>query len=148
MKIPKTVVIIGAAHLLTYRTKIPYKANSMPLERSFRDYLIATNSTQTTLYLFPNNTSGNKEMLIDKGGKQRGFIHTAMKYRIPTTELKRIGIVESVQYSSDWWEAHFEKYEHIFEEHPTLYADKETRFSIMAMKLKKGKIVKTNGIHG
>ena len=120
----------------------------MPLEKSFHNYLLATNPTNTALYLFPNITTGKKEILRDKRGKQAGYIHTAMKYEIPTTDLKRIGIVESIQYSSEWWEAHLEKYEHVFEEHPALYADKENRFKVIGLKLSKGKILTPRGIRG
>lgn len=146
MRIPKTVLIMGSAHLLSYRTQLPYPANSMPLERSFRNYLIATNAAKNTLYLFPNATTGKKKILTDSRDAQRGFVHTAMQYEIPTMELKQIGIVESIQYSSDWWEAHFEKYEHVFAKHPILYADRKARFTILAIKHQLGTIVTPQGI--
>lgn len=146
MKIPKSVLIIGAAHLMTYRTLKPYRSGSTPLEISLHDYLIATNHTRTVLYLFPNRTTGKKRILKDKTNPQRGFIHTAMEYDIPTLDLKKIGIVESVQYSSDWWEGHYSKYEHTFAVHPALYADKQTRFSVIAIKPQQGRIVNESGI--
>lgn len=145
MKIPKTVVIIGAVHQIEYR-KIPYVAGSMPNMRSFKDFLLATNSTGTELYIIPNITTGEKKLIRDKSGKQSGIIHTSMKYKIPALTMKKIGICESIQYSSDWWEGHLEKYEHIFAEHPALYADQNSRFSIAAIKAKRGKIINESGI--
>lgn len=147
MKVPKNVLIIGAFHLLEYRIGT-YRADSMPQQRSFRSYLIATTQANSALYLFENNTTGKKEILEDPTGKQGGYIHTAMEYKIPTVNLKKIGIVESVQYSTDWWEGHFEKYEHIFTKHPALYADRESRFRVMAIKPARGRIVTKRGITG
>jgi hypothetical protein len=147
MKVPKNLLIIGAVTLLEYRpTKT--KAGYRPQTRSFKNYLIATTQTGTALFLFENKMTGKKEILRDKKGKQRGYIHTAIEYEIPSTDLQRVGVVESIQYETEWWEGYTKKYEHIFAEHADLYADKKTRFKVMAIKAKKGRIVSDRGITG
>jgi len=147
MKVPKTLLVIGAFHLLEYRTMGTYKGNR-PLQRSFKDYLIATDRHHRALYLFQNAMTGKKQIIRDKSGKQGGFIHTGVEYEIPTNELKKIGLVESIQYTSEWWEGNLSKYEHIFTAHPALYADSKTRFKVMAIKPTKGRIVSGEGITG
>jgi len=147
MKVPKNLLVIGAFHLLEYRTKGTYKGNK-PLQRSFKNYLIATDKTHRALFIFENAMTGKKRMIADKNGKQTGYIHTGVEYEIPTTELKKVGLVESIQYTSEWWEGHLSKYEHIFTAHPALYADKTTRFTVMAIKPTKGRIVSGEGITG
>jgi hypothetical protein len=147
MKVPKNVLIIGTANLLEYRpvkNKPGYRAQT----KSLKNYLIATTATGTALYLFEANMTGKKEIIRDKGGKQRGHIHTAIQFEIPTTNLQRVGVVESIQYTSEWWEGYMKKYEHIFTNHPALYADKQTRFKVMAIKPQKGKIVTNDGVTG
>jgi hypothetical protein len=147
MKVPKNLLIIGSVSLIEYRpvkNKPGYRAQT----KALKNFLIATTDTGTTLYLFAANMTGKKELLKDKSGRQRGHIHTAIEYEIPSDRLQRVGLVESIQYSTEWWEGYEKKYEHIFSEHPALYADKKTRFNVMAIKPKKGKIVTDRGIIG
>jgi len=139
MKVPKNLIIIGPAHLVRYRST-GSRANYQ--DKHCADHLLASNSSHTTLYIFPNRTTGKKEVL------KSGYIHTTTKYEIPTLDLKKIGVVDSLQYSTIWWTDELTKYEHTFETTADFYANQYTRFSVMAIKLKKGKILNNRGITG
>jgi hypothetical protein len=147
MKMPKNLLIIGPAHLVRWRS-MGSRANYQLKDRHCADHLLAINSTHTTLFIFPNRTTGKKEILKDRKGLQRGYIHTATEYEIPTLDLKKIGTVEALQYSTTWWKDELTKYEHLFDTTADFYANQYGRFTVMAIKLKKGKILNNRGITG
>jgi len=144
MKLPKNVLIIGTADFIRYHLK---KARS-PQNRTLTNHILAVNESHTILYIFPNKQTGATKTIKDRSGMQRGHFHTAIKFSIPTADLKAIGTVNRIQYSTDWWDGSLCKYEHVFAELPTLYADKYTRFVVMAIKTKAGKILTQEGIQG
>lgn len=144
MKFPKNVLIIGSADFIRYHGKT---ARS-PQDRTLTNYILAVNQSHTVLYMFPNKTTGAAKTVTDKHGAQKGFVHTAVKFSIPTADLKAVGTVNRVQYTTDWWDGFLCKYEHVFSELPTLYADKYSRFLVMAIKAKSGKILTQEGIQG
>lgn len=145
MKIPKTVIVLGHVETVTYLKKNAKR----PVTRSFIDegfdYLLATNKTHTALYLFANQEHGGKKRIIDKKGPQRGAIHTETRYKIPADVLKALGKAVSIQYWSDNWEGKDTLYKHEFKD-AAFYAEKYTRFEIMGIKPKRGKIVTARGI--
>lgn len=144
MKMPKNVLIIGTADFLRYTPK----KNSRTTSRTLTDYLLACNRTYTTLYMFPNVTTGAKKTISDKRGKQRGYIHTEIEYDIPAVNLRAVGTVSAIQYCSDWWRGRMAKWEHVFEYPPTLYADKYSRFRVMAISGRSGQLITEDGIDG
>jgi hypothetical protein len=148
MKVPKNLLIIGPAHLVRFR-RTGSRAHYQAQDRHCADHLLAINATQNTLYIFPNRTTGKKEILKDRKGLQRGYIHTATEYEIPTLNLRKIGTVDALQYSTAWWQDELTKYEHIFDTTANFYANQYSRFTVMAIKLQKGKkILNNRGVTG
>lgn len=145
MKLPKSVIVLGHVEAVTYLKKNARR----PVTKSFIDegvdYLLATNKTHTALYLFANQHYGGKKVLVDKKGPQRGAIHSEVKYKIPADVLKPLGKAISIQYWSDNWEGKETLYKHEFKD-ASFYAEKYTRFEMVGIKPKKGKIVTDRGI--
>lgn len=144
MKVPKSVLIIGTADLIQYTIKGRNRAT----DRWLTNYLLAVNKSHTVLYLFPNKTTGAVKRIKDAHGIQSGHLHTAVQYEIPSIDLKSIGTISCIQYSTDWWENESLKYEHVFETPAIMYADKLSRFKVIGFKLKRGKIINETGIIG
>jgi hypothetical protein len=148
MKVPKNVLVIGSALSITYRKTGSNRETVLSLSRKSKGVLIAINKTHTALFLFPNKTTGKKQILTDRQGKQSGRIHTAVEYEIPSISLNPVGVVIAIQYSTDWWEDVFTTYGHSFETEPTLYGDKYSRFTVMGIKPRHGRIISPEGITG
>jgi hypothetical protein len=144
MKIPKNVLIIGTADFIRYRSNKKTRAT----DRTLSNHVLAVNEAHTMLFIFPNKTTGGKKKIEDRHGMQRGRIHTAVSYDVPATELKAVGAIDLIQYSTDWWEGELAKYEHEFDIPPTLYADQHSRFRVMGIKANRGKILTQEGIQG
>jgi hypothetical protein len=138
MKVPKSVLVIGTADWIMYLGKGKTRTN----ERTLSSYILAVNQAHTILYLFPNRVTGARKTI------QGGHIHSAVEYNIPSVDLKAVGTVARIQYSTDLWNDDMSKYEHVFDSPPTLYADKMSRFCVMAIKTKRGKIMSGDGIIG
>lgn len=145
MKIPNTVVIIGRVDSISFLKKNMKKSITRSLKDEGLDYLLATNKTHSALYLFENKSLDKKKVVKDKTGVQRGAIHTAIKYKIPTLDLKKLGNAVAIQYWSDNWEGKNTLYRHEFND-AQFHANSYTRFSVMAITPKKGKIVTSQGI--
>lgn len=144
MLIPKKVLIIGSADFVQYQKT---KSNTV-VDKTLSDYVLAVNSTYTTLYIFENKSRGSIEAIRDKKIESLTGIHTAITYDIPNAELKRIGRILSIQYSTDWWEDSFFKYEHVFDKPMPFFANRQTGFNVMAIKSVRGKILTQEGITG
>jgi len=146
MRIPKTVLIIGKVAAITYRPTKSRSAVSLDFDAKRGDFLLATNKTHTQLYIFENVRTGKVEAVTDKSGIVKGFVHELVEYEIPTTELKNIGVILTIRYSSVWWEGGpAREYRHDFKA-ATLYADKYSRFKTIGIKPKKGKVLNADGI--
>lgn len=145
MKIPTSVIVIGRVEAVSFLKKNSKRPTTRSLSDEGLDYILATNRTHTALYLFENKSQGKKKVIKDKSGPQRGAIHTEIKYKVPTLDLKKLGKAISIQYVSDNWEGAETLYRHEFKD-ASFHANSYTRFSIMAITPKKGKIVNSRGI--
>lgn len=145
MKIPSSVIVIGRVESVSFLKKNAKRPTTRSLADAGLDYILATNRTHTALYLFQNQSYGKKKIVKDRKGVQRGAIHTEVKYKVPTLDLKKLGKAVSIQYTSDNWEGVETLYRHEFKD-ASFHANSYTRFSIMAITPKRGKIVNTRGI--
>lgn len=147
MKVPKKVLIIGTVEFVVYALK----GKNHVQNRHFpaKDpHVLATNPGHTALYIFPNRSRGIKKIVTDRAGDQRGYIHTEIEFDIPSDNLQRIGEIHSVQYRTDWWGKEDETVQHIFENPPQMFAEKFTKFQVIGIKSKRGKILTDRGITG
>lgn len=147
MKIPKRVLIIGEVEFIVYAPKgKTYVQNHHFAAKD--PHIIATNPSHTALYIFPNRSRGVKKVVTDRSGDQRGFIHTEVSFDIPAINLQRIGEIHSVQYRTDWWDQEGATLQHIFQNPPEMFAEKYTRFKVIGIKSRRGKILNDRGITG
>ena len=146
MRIPKKVLVIGTVSGITYKPTKSRTSTSIDFDARGDEYVIATNSTHTQLYIFPNVRTGKVDAVTDDTGLVKGFIHQAVHYDVPAVTLKKIGSIVTIRYKSRWWETVQREYRHDFKKGVAFYADKYSRFSVMGIKPARGKVINKNGI--
>lgn len=132
MRIPKQVDIIGRVTSIIFR-KCNYRYHS---SCSFLDRpeLIATNKSQTILYLFP-----------EKPIRQES--DNVVAYEVPDIELKQIAIPIRIQIITFWWEGKEKEYLHEFDDNMQLFSNRYDRPEIMAIQYKnKKKLIGPRGL--
>lgn len=145
MRIPKKVLIVGFVESITWQRDKSRAATTIDYTNQKDSFLLATNQGHTHLYIFKNKSTGKIDLIRDKSGAQKGFIHQVVHYEIPSLSLSKIGKVIRIRYRSTWWTGELEEYRHDFE-NSTLWSDKYTRFETIGIKPKSGKILNQNGI--
>lgn len=145
MRIPKKILIVGTVEEITYQKDKARSPVTINFSAKNKDYLLATNSTYTALYIFESNTTGKVTIIKDKKGLQSGFLHQVIKYEIPNIELKKHGAALTIRYCSTWWEGEMKEYRHDFKD-AIFFTESYSRFKTMGIKPKKGKIIGADGI--
>jgi hypothetical protein len=154
MKVPAKLIILGVAIEIMYcrkhagnrRREVTVEVQNF--ERKKESFLLACNQSHTALFIFEADPRGQKKIILDRHGLQRGAIHTITEYNLPTAELQRFGTVAEIRYYSDMWSPSnkFLEYRHEFDTHPSLATDRYSDFRVMAIKPARGKIVSPEGI--
>lgn len=143
MKVPKRLDIVGTVELVKYQYAPAMKNRNI---RTFSPtgYLLAVNEARTILFIFKSNpVSGAKRLTVNQE------IVTGIEYDIPDVDLRKTGIVKSIQYTSNWFSRSYARWEHVFEKSPSMYTDKMTRFGVIAIKHARGPILSNeSGIIG
>lgn len=142
MKISSKLGIVGTLDLIRYQY-IPASQGMAVKTFSPADFLMTVNESKTILFLFRSNPTGGKKRI----SINREMV-TGIEYEVPNSDLKRIGRVLSIQYTSNLYTDDDEKYEHVFDTPALMYADRLSRFGVIGIRHARGPILNDRGITG
>jgi len=167
MRVPKNVVFLGFLYELVWRTKsLSPKITLVKLQTSLnvraKDvYGLFSNEAGTAIYALPLKSPTYTDATRWRGAKLatrwNGYepdlnIH----FNIPdsATDLKRVGTLEKIEYTSDKLErpgdqkGHFSLYTHKYKTPLHLYADRERNPRVFGARLNGKRIVTSRGLVG